>query len=61
MEDEFERAQRFADPGGSSALHPGKRIYPCPTCGQPNRLTARDVDKHYQCDECANQAEGLGP
>lgn len=55
-----ERARRFRDPGGVSALHPGRRDRPCPTCGKPNRLTARDVAKHYQCDECADRAEGGG-
>jgi len=34
------------------------RIYPCPTCGEPNRLTAKDVARGYQCDECADIAEG---
>ena len=53
-------ARRFSDPGGVSALHPGRRTYPCPTCGKPNSLTARDVAKHYQCDECADKAEGGG-
>ena len=54
----------FQDPGGSSALrrvtrrNPHNR--PCPTCEQPNRLTAKDVQLGYQCDECANRAEGGG-
>lgn len=52
------RAARFRDPGGTSALHPGRRTKPCPTCGQPQRLTARDVAKGYQCDTCAARAEG---
>jgi hypothetical protein len=30
----------FANPG--SALRAGKRIHACPSCGQPNRLTAKD-------------------
>ena len=56
-----ERVERFADPGGDSALHAaGKdnpRNLPCPTCGWPNRLTARDVASGYQCDSCANAME----
>lgn len=48
----------FADPGGRSALRAGKRIYPCPTCGKPNKLTAADVRHHYQCDNCADALEG---
>lgn len=57
---EFPLCDRFRDPGGESALHPGEgeRTEPCPTCGQPNRLTKADVKHHYQCDECAARAEG---
>lgn len=51
----------FADPGGRSALRRASRTNPrnkpCPTCGEPNRLTARDVSLGYQCDSCADQAE----
>jgi hypothetical protein len=47
----------FADPGGTSALRAGNRIYPCPTCGEPNRLTAKDVKLKYQCDVCADRLE----
>ena len=50
----------FADPGGRSALRAGKRNKPCPTCGKPNRLTAEDVRNKYQCDGCADRAEGRG-
>ena len=35
------------------------RIYPCPTCKQPNRLTLRDVQHGYQCDQCADHDEGV--
>jgi hypothetical protein len=60
-----ERVERFADPGGHSALYPATkdnpRNLPCPTCGKPNRLTPRDRAKHYQCDECADRAEGRLP
>ena len=48
----------FADPGGRSALRAGKREFPCPTCKAPNRLTAKDVSLGYQCDRCADMAEG---
>jgi hypothetical protein len=54
----------FADPGGRSALRaasPTKpRIYTCPTCGAPNRLTRKDRQLGYQCDTCADAAEGRG-
>ena len=50
----------FYDPGGRSALRAGVRNLPCPTCGQPNRLTAADVRHGYQCDECADRCEGWG-
>ena len=51
----------FADPGGNSALRAATpdnpRIYPCPTCGEPNRLTRIDKERGYQCDACADRAE----
>jgi len=51
----------FADPGGTSALRAesagNPRNLPCPTCEEPNRLTPRDRDRGYQCDDCANHAE----
>lgn len=60
-----ERVERFADPGGKSALHASSkhnpRNLPCPNCGQPNRLTPADRAKGYQCDSCADQAERGGP
>lgn len=52
----------FADPGGRSALRAATRGNPrnkkCPNCGKPNRLTPRDVALGYQCDDCADRAEG---
>jgi hypothetical protein len=54
----------FADPGGRSALRAATksnpRNLPCPTCGKKNRLTPRDRALHYQCNECADRAEGRG-
>lgn len=50
----------FANPG-SALRAPSKtnpRVYPCPTCNEPDRLTPADVRQGYQCDECANLAEG---
>lgn len=56
-----EMCERFADPGGNSALHPATkrdpRNLPCPTCGEPNRLTRADRAKGYQCNACADQLE----
>lgn len=59
MYDEFYGDDRseFADPYGESALRAGPRTEPCPTCGEPNRLTKKDVSLHYQCDQCANELE----
>lgn len=55
------RAQ-FQAPGGRSALRRASRgnprCLPCPTCKQPDRLTAADVRQGYVCDECADKAEG---
>ena len=63
-EDDFEDRIQFADPGGGSALRAASksnpRNLPCPTCREPNRLTPRDRALHYQCDECADRAEGGG-
>jgi hypothetical protein len=36
------------------------RNLPCPTCGEPDRLTPADQRKGYQCDECADRDEGMG-
>ena len=51
----------FADPGGNSALRAetkhNPRNLPCPTCGEPNRLTPLDKQAGYQCDRCADRAE----
>lgn len=60
--DEWEwRVERFADPGGESALYAATtsnpRNLPCPTCGWPNRLTPADVARGYQCDVCATSTE----
>ena len=53
----------FANPGGRSALRAATRgnprNFPCPTCGGENRLTRIDVSKRYQCDGCADAAEGV--
>ncbi len=55
----------FADPGGRSALRAATRDnprdLPCPTCGRENMLTPKDVALGYQCDHCADAAEGYGP
>ena len=61
VEDEDElvfRQQEFADPGGKSALRAGVRNHPCPTCGEENMLTSKDVSLGYQCDNCADILEG---
>lgn len=50
----------FADPGGRSALRAATkdnpRNRPCPTCGDENVLTPKDVALGYQCDNCAERA-----
>ena len=47
---------------GTSALrassHRNRRNLPCPTCKEPNRLTAADAQRGYQCDACADRDEG---
>jgi len=53
----------FADPGGRSALRAATednpRDQPCGNCGAENRLTPKDVALGYQCDTCADRAEGI--
>jgi hypothetical protein len=60
-EETYERRIMFADPGGKSALRAASkrnpRNLPCPTCGQPDRLTPADRAQGYQCDECADRDE----
>ena len=64
VEYEDEEEDDFQDPGGRSCLRKATpnnpRIYPCPTCEKPDRLTLKDVRLHYQCDRCADAAEGRG-
>lgn len=52
---------QFADPGGNSALRAATRDnprnLPCPTCGEPDRLTPADRSRGYQCDSCADADE----
>jgi len=52
----------FANPG--SALRAASPCNPrniaCPTCGEDDRLTPEDSRLGYQCDECADRAEGRG-
>jgi len=62
LEDDLIDGVGFADPGGRSALRAATknnpRNLPCPTCGEPNRLTRIDKLRGYQCNECADRAEG---
>jgi hypothetical protein len=53
------RHSEFASAGSAlrAASKDNPRIHPCPTCKEPNKLTAKDVAKKYQCDNCANMEE----
>jgi hypothetical protein len=61
-EEERDCCEEFKEPGGRSALRAASksnpRNLPCPNCGAPNRLTPRDRALGYQCDSCADRAEG---
>ena len=61
FQDDDDRSM-FADPGGNSALRAATddnpRIYPCPSCGAEDALTLQDKRRGYQCDRCADAAEG---
>ncbi len=54
----------FAEPGSRSALRAASRSnprnLPCPNCGAKNRLTPKDRALGYQCNACADRAEGFG-
>lgn len=56
-------AHPFAEPGARSALRAtsqsNPRNLPCPTCGEPDRLTPADQALGYQCDACADRDEGV--
>ncbi len=62
FDDEDEDRSMFADPGGRSALRAASkrnpRNLPCPNCGKKNKLTPADRARGYQCDACADRAEG---
>lgn len=62
MSDYDDDRTMFANPGGKSALRRASksnpRNLPCPTCGRKNMLTPADKARGYQCDICADQAEG---
>lgn len=52
----------FANPGSAlrRVSRSNPRNLPCPTCKAPNRLTPADAARGYQCDGCADRAEGHG-
>ncbi len=54
----------YEDSGGRSALRAARAGNPrnrsCPTCKRRNVLTPADVRLGYQCDACADRAEGGG-
>jgi predicted RNA-binding Zn-ribbon protein involved in translation (DUF1610 family) len=60
-EDIYNRSGRiqFANPGSAlrSASRTNPRNLPCPSCGEPDRLTPKDRALGYQCDECADRDE----
>jgi len=51
----------FARSGSAlrAATRSNPRNLPCPTCGAENVLTPLDRQRGYQCDRCADMAEGL--
>jgi hypothetical protein len=60
--DRFAGRLMFANPGSAlrAAWSGNPRNLPCPTCGEDDRLTREDARRGYQCDECADRAEGRG-
>jgi hypothetical protein len=63
--DDDDSGIEFARPGSNSALRAATRDNPrnlsCPTCRRANKLTPADRALGYQCDTCADHAEGRGP
>lgn len=61
-EDDLIDGVGFANEGSAlrAATRGNPRSYPCPTCGTKNVLTAIDRQRGYQCDACADAAEGIG-
>lgn len=61
-EEDYEDDMDFAEPGGRSALRAASksnpRNLPCPNCGRENVLTPADRALGYQCNDCADRAEG---
>ena len=61
---DYDDRSMFDNPGSNSALRASSkrnpRNLPCPTCNEPNSLTPADKRRGYQCDSCANAAEGYG-
>lgn len=56
------RRNMFAQPNGRSALRAASRhnprVHSCPTCKEPNKLTPKDKQLGYQCNDCADKEEG---
>ena len=50
----------FANEGSAlrAATRSNPRNQPCPTCKAEDVLTPADVRRGYQCDRCADAAEG---
>jgi hypothetical protein len=61
-DEDYTRSRMFANPGSAlrRATRSNPRNLPCPTCGEPNRLTLADRRLGYQCDDCADRDEGRG-
>lgn len=60
--DRGESRMMFANAGSAlrAPTREDPRAYPCPTCHEPNCLTREDKGRGYQCDVCADRAEGRG-
>ena len=60
--DDYSSEIAFADPGGRSSLRAESEDNPrdqdCPTCGDKAVLTRLDRQLGYQCNSCADLAEG---
>ena len=61
-DEEYKDRISFANEGSALRAETphNRRVYPCDTCRGQNLLTLEDVRLGYQCDTCADRAEGRG-
>lgn len=59
-EDDFDMVFKGEGSALRAATPSNPRNLPCPNCKKEDMLTPLDRSLGYQCDECADRAEGRG-